>query len=386
MMRGVVVLTCCDVMRGGRREAPPAPLDQKRDNRLRFGAVEIPAGRMLVTPHRSGGPFDPYGQRHEDYAKVDTVKAVYAHLAAQGGRLLMLTLTVDRAKFLSPEMAYNACNERLRKAIKKVFPDAVRFSTFELQTKTGDGWPHWHLLVWLPPDDQRSVEELKAKVVKRWITVHQITSVDESTGEVQTRRYRLQIAQPQCIQVELVKQAIGAATYVAKYLTKRWEAVPAWMGESYKRFRKYRACDRYYEVAEQLTLHHRSRGGRPPRRGCSHHRRRRLFDRMAISAARLNLYEPSGAGWKYKGTLSVPATKLVDVLARVGGELISLGEFGKLRGTVPVDSLAKLFQLVPDYRADQVEFIRERRHEVVHAWDRMQYERERTELFFHSNR
>ena len=60
----------------------------------------------------------------------------------------LLTLTVDRTRFASPEAAYEHVTGG------KFIPTLMRklgvkwwVSALEFQSKTGDGWPHWHVLI-----------------------------------------------------------------------------------------------------------------------------------------------------------------------------------------------------------------------------------------------
>jgi len=60
----------------------------------------------------------------------------------------LLTLTVDRKGFAGPEEAYECVSEdnylsRLLRAMKVT----RYFWILEIQQKTGDGWPHWHVLI-----------------------------------------------------------------------------------------------------------------------------------------------------------------------------------------------------------------------------------------------
>lgn len=60
----------------------------------------------------------------------------------------MFTLTVDRSRFASPEAAHAAITDgKFIARLMRRLGVARWMWTLEFQTKTGDGWPHWHLLV-----------------------------------------------------------------------------------------------------------------------------------------------------------------------------------------------------------------------------------------------
>ena len=88
------------------------------------------------------------------------------------------------------------------------------------------------------------------------------------------------------VHVAEAQDRVGLGTYVAKYVVKRWEAVPAWMGESRRRWRKFRASPGFYDVLERLYRHDRHRGSRPEPSG-RRLRTRTLYQRMAASGTRI---------------------------------------------------------------------------------------------------
>lgn len=59
----------------------------------------------------------------------------------------MMTMTVDRTKFASPQAAYREVMERRYLPRLMEALGVVRWvRVLEFQMKTGDGWPHWHVL------------------------------------------------------------------------------------------------------------------------------------------------------------------------------------------------------------------------------------------------
>ena len=75
---------------------------------------------------------------------------------SEWGHYGLLTLTVDRTKFDSPEAAFQKVRRcryvgklmsRLRDVMKAAGEQLGRYIiVLEFQAKSGDGWPHWHLL------------------------------------------------------------------------------------------------------------------------------------------------------------------------------------------------------------------------------------------------
>ncbi len=74
---------------------------------------------------------------------------LYEHVAA--GRFSapdLLTLTVDRSRFATPEAAHKFVNaEKYVSRLMRLLGVKWWAWVLEFQTKTGDGWPHWHVLI-----------------------------------------------------------------------------------------------------------------------------------------------------------------------------------------------------------------------------------------------
>ncbi len=182
-----------DSTRGKKTRSTPA--GSRTDEAMRraeaFRREDLAApGEYVIEPQRSGGAFDPLGLRAGHVARADDVAALGDVLR---GRWLFITLTVDRSKFLSPAMAYQRCNPRVCRVAAALREAAVWVAAFEVQTKTGDGWPHWHMMIHVG-EDGRSLAELKAVVERAWCVVSEHEGeVDRSTGEVLTWKAREQI-------------------------------------------------------------------------------------------------------------------------------------------------------------------------------------------------
>src|SRR5206468_3106406 len=60
----------------------------------------------------------------------------------------MLSLTVDRSHFASSQDAHSAiCEGGYLRRLLRLLGVTTWFWVLEFQTRTGDGWPHWHILI-----------------------------------------------------------------------------------------------------------------------------------------------------------------------------------------------------------------------------------------------
>jgi hypothetical protein len=195
----------------------------------------------------------------------------------------MLAFTIDRKLFVGPEAAYQRANEYVRKAVNAGCPSGVWVAALELQGKTGDGWPHWHVLVWCP--DRRPVREIEAAILRAWRT--RTAEYDPQTGEVLSwSSERIGF-----VSVRECRSAKGAGIYCAKYVTKGWPAVAPWMLQSCRRFRKVRVSNGAYVVLEKLGRHQIVHGPRREHKRDDRRRRARtLLDRMASSGGKLAVF------------------------------------------------------------------------------------------------
>lgn len=191
------------------------------------------------------------------------------------------------------------------------------------------------------------------------------------TGEVTSSVERIGY-----VDVQAVRDRIGAAKYVAKYLMKRWHALPGWMLESRRRFRKLRLSSRTYDVLERLYRHERRRGGRrgpvPGRRTPT----RRLIERLARSGSVSELFRVTADGQReYVGTLPVPLDRWPELLA-MGAEPVRMGRPGAWLFRVPGRLVQRLQG--PEraaWQADVRRYERERREAWRASWGRHQRER-----------
>lgn len=126
-------------------------------------------------------------------------------------RPLLLTMTVDRRNFAGPEQAYEYV--RRRKFIARMMRSLkIRhwYWGLEFQQRSGDGWPHWHILAdvsHLPGERPVDFKHLWALWRDKW----GIGGVDVSSADMRK-----------------IRTASHAINYVTKYLTKPTPAVPQW--------------------------------------------------------------------------------------------------------------------------------------------------------------
>lgn len=314
---------------------------------------------------RSGGPFDPLGCRACDVGRADDVVAC---VDGHPGRWLMITLTIDRERWLGPEVAYQRVSERVREVARAVSLEGIHVTALELQGLTGDGWPHWHLIVWAP--DDRSVSLIEARVQRAWSVTTE--HVDESTGEVWRSRESIGFSR-----VDVAREREGVARYAAKYLLKPWEAVPSWMGESSRQLRKLRVSSGVFDWLESVGRHLRHRGGR---RVGSRRRRpaRRLFERMARSGLCHAVFRREGSRMRFVRMVPVPASwEGSEALQRAGAVAVRAGEWGRMRWVISDEGLRSLERRREDLRELQSREYAERLAWIENGWDLMQERRQR---------
>lgn len=195
------------------RGAPPPRLDLKGNNRTQLAErrVVFKAHRCKVRTCRTCGP--QYGYR---------VRGGLLPKAAQFTMPALLTLTCDRKNFESPEDAYSFITDDglIRRLMR--FLGVTRWVwVLEFQQKTGEGWPHWHILI-----DLTSVPAQKLDLKRAW---HLWRDKWQCGGVDLQLRKRF-------------SSATHAIRYVTKYLTKYPEkGYPAWVLSYARRMRFFQA-------------------------------------------------------------------------------------------------------------------------------------------------
>ena len=368
---------------GGGRSRPDL-LDKRCENREKrpdpplepLGAALSP-DEVAAKPYRSGGPHDPRGTRGVDVTRAD---ALVAGIDARPGRWCIITLTVDRSQFINPEACYQACQDRVREVVRRLLPDRRRLwvSALEIQEKTGEGWPHWHLLVWMEGDTRAAGKGsvLQAEVERAWSIKAEI--VDQDTGEV-TRGPLTRIG---FVSIEDVRSREGAVRYCMKYLLKPWSAMPFWIGDSHRQFRKLRISPAMFDHLQALGLYERRRGSRRVPSGRRRARARRLFERMADSGSKTLLFRAGeDRPTQYAGTIEAYPEDLLNAAVADGVQyrLLQRGS-DCVRVFKAPDLIAVAERHKDELKERQVERRRQRLLELENAWDFVQAEREQRDM------
>lgn len=348
-------------------------LDQRRENREKAPrpytptVQMVPDGGLVAGACRSGGPFDPLGARGCDVGRCDDVVAI---VDDHPGRWLLVTLTVNRDLWINPEACYQRVADRVREVARAISLEGLHVTALELQGKTGDGWPHWHLIV--RAADGRALEAIRSTVRRAWSV--RTEHVDHDTGEVSYTRESVGFSN-----VKEARDRRGVARYTAKYLLKPWPAVPSWMGESNRQLRKLRLSSGCFDYLERVGRHVRHRGSR---RAATRRRRpaRRLFDRMARSGLSHAVFRRQGDRLVFVTLVPVPAsTDGADLLQAAGGRPVQLGRWAQVRWALDDRALARLRASRDELVDLQRREFRQRRTRIEVGWEMAQYERERAE-------
>ena len=171
----------------------------------------------------------------------------------------LFTLTVDRENFGSCQAAHDFISSKGRiSLLMKRLGVKLWVWVLEFQQKTGDGWPHWHVLVDLADCPGGKIDLERAW--KFWRDKWGIGGLDLQIK----RRFR---------------QPRHAVNYITKYLTKSPKSgYPRWVLESKKAIRLVAACRKLGALVSDggSKLRSESDGERKPRG-----RRRPLVDRLA---------------------------------------------------------------------------------------------------------
>jgi hypothetical protein len=269
---------------------------------------------------------------------------------------------------------YERAQERVSKVLSAL--GLVWMSTIEVQGGSGDGWIHWHALVMVDPTSKLS--DLRRIVWSKWKIREQYADavVDQETGEeLQAARFRAESLGR--VDVQWARTHGGAARYAAKYMVKPWPAVPPWMLDDTRRFRKFRFSSGAYDVLEKLHLHDRQRGSRRIHKATPHLRRARpLRERMARSCMNTLVFGDRDGAKVFLGRLRVG---IIDTATVPGVAPIHLGKVSRVRVSAEPSSLALLLQMQDDplyLRSRRAEYLR-RLDELDVQWSLMQERRRR---------
>jgi hypothetical protein len=288
---------------GGKRSAPPRPAASSR--------LEPSDSNLKSNPPVSLVAVCPTMCRCRTCEKCGPRLGwrVRQNMLAKSGRFrtaAMLSLTVDRKHFASPEEAHRVITHGTYIAtLMRLLGLKTWFWVLEFQTKTGDGWPHWHILIDLGDVNGR-LDLVRAW--RLWRDKWKLGGLDLSTKQ--------SFADPE-----------HAVNYITKYLTKMPEAFPVWVLARTKAIRFVGGCKALgsltgqpsrvrpeLEPIDQMNLPFREP-------------RSILLVRMAKCEMSVSVFGVSGDNlrgegeWKWMGTILATPNDLVD-LAEQG--LVSL--------------------------------------------------------------
>lgn len=194
---------------GGRRPPHPASLERRNNNVTPSTIRAIRNGcRSRMCPCGCGRR---YGHTVRDNLKMKAQEGIFK-------ACLMMTLTIDRhgtqtgLGFEEPEEAFDYVTlgryiPRLMQKLGIIY----WFWVLEFQSKSGDGWPHWHIVADVShyPGNRLPKSQLQ-KAWKLWRDTWRIGSVD--------------------VKLQPKKSPIHAIHYATKYLTKYPDrGFPAWV-------------------------------------------------------------------------------------------------------------------------------------------------------------
>lgn len=170
----------------------------------------------------------------------------------------VFTLTIDRKRFSSPVAAFRKVVEGRHVArLMQLLGCKLWVWVLEYQQKTGNGWPHWHILVDLADLPGGRLDLRRAW--KLWRDTWHLGGLDLSAKDVE---------------FQSVEHAL---LYITKYLTKQPEGgYPTWVLKSKRMIRFVQGCRRLGPLVGDK---------RPPRpareKGEERKKRRPFIDRMA---------------------------------------------------------------------------------------------------------
>ncbi len=261
-------------------EAAAARLDCDKSKSTNDPLESFPT-RLI--PQRSGGrlhPRDGKADRNRDMARI-------AHLVDQMRRPHLLTLTVDRELFEGPASAWATMSRRFSQLVTQRLKCKLWFRVLEVQTATGEGWPHIHAVI-----DLRAMHLKRARKVcwKFWRNKWHIGGVD----------------------LVKVKHRRGIAKYLAKYVVKGWPAIPVWILDRTTAPR----CVGFSLLANNLLrlvgLREPAGMKRPATAKGRNRKRRPVAERLAASGTTTTVVVQSPDGsFTYLGSLPCPPQSLI---------------------------------------------------------------------------
>jgi len=367
---------------------PAALLDQRIDNRtlLETGPLSPPGpivealadGECLVGPYRSGGGFDPVKTRAVDVVRAGQLVDTFSELP---GNVLMVTLTTKRdGLFLFPEIAFQFANDRVREvcqALSRGPGRGIWVAVIEAHQLNGDGFIHWHCLVYAPGLSIPDAYRLIYRKWRVWDEVRAPDVIDQDTGEVTRGELLARFSEPigSQVRVEVAGSKVGSSKYAAKYIVKPWAAVPPWMLASRRKWRKVRESGPYrdYLKAKGVRVSPPAR----PRVERDHRlprlRARVLSERMARSGSRCILWQRQGSRLAFAGVVALPFAGVeTDIASGAGRVLLRQYPGGRAVARLVVSAAVAAELKAREDPGRVAACVLARRLDIEAAWDRMQ--------------
>ncbi|QNN23792.1 hypothetical protein HED60_16445 [Planctomycetales bacterium ZRK34] len=166
----------------------------------------------VILPQWSGGKLDPYGGVGGRVKDLRKFEALVEHMRIP----IMLSLTIDRDAYDSPAEAFDQVTPKVSRLLSERLGVGVWARVIEPQTKSGDGWIHWHVLL--------DLGCTRFEKRRGWASLRQFNAAVRASW-----CDRWGVAQRGGIDTQLARSRKGIVGYIAKYLVKPWPAIPCWL-------------------------------------------------------------------------------------------------------------------------------------------------------------
>jgi hypothetical protein len=388
---GSAAASAADPLRGG--EAAPLIFNQETCNSTGEGKKEldeVPPGFGIYQVKR-GGRLDPM---HGKGARIKDLKKIEA-LSKTMTKPLFVTLTLDREAWTTENMAqrvaamsrgerkkfaatdrelaamtpeefsYRLAGLRVSRLFSQRLGMKVWVRVIEPQTKTGDGWMHWHCIVeaagttWCPDGRWVKLKELWEEMRRVWWDEWQFGRM---------------------VRVDLPKSCEKVAGYVAGYIVKGWPAIPPWLLESDKGFRLVgfsKAAGELVRTAMKIPPRLPIERTKPVKR---RRHRAKLIDRLACSGESSAVFVEG----VYVGTIEAPPNDvaLVGVLGATPWLKTAVRTFQGYQGEV--ERLARFIDATVERGRELVALINSTLYDIGYIDEVRERVRYRREMFRHS--
>lgn len=149
----------------------------------------------------------------------------------------LYTITVNRKLFRSPEEAYNYVMSKkfIARLLTKEMKIRRWFWVFEVQEESGDGWPHWHILLdvadlpgkWYNSSTKAN-SDVKPVNINAWCYIPHFFDLNKVHSLL--RKWKIGEQCYLSVRKDKFKQARHAINYITKYLIKTpQKGYPSWV-------------------------------------------------------------------------------------------------------------------------------------------------------------